>query len=89
MLVASLIGSFTYDIRLVTVGIILSTFRQIVPLYDLEQRKNIMPAQEWQLLTLVQFLLITLNMILISNIMDRGFALLGLLSLSVSIAGYY
>jgi len=88
VLMTLLILSFTHEIKLVIVGMILVTIRNIIPLYNFENRRAFMDPAEWNLLVLLQLQLIILNIILLSNIMDRGFSITSIIILVLTIPGY-
>jgi hypothetical protein len=55
---------------------LLHTVRNIIPLFDLEQRKEIMGCEDWSNLTSLQAMGSVMNIMLVINCFDRGTSLL-------------
>jgi hypothetical protein len=71
-----LIKSFYGNIRIVGVGMMFHTIRNILPLYDIEQRKEIMGCKDWSNLTSLQAMGGVMNIMIVVNCFDRGTSLL-------------
>lgn len=81
--------SFYHSFNWIIVGLICFTIRNILPLYDLEKRKENIDNQEWFILILIQSITTVLNSLLLTNVMDRGFTPLIILTTIFWVQGIY
>ena len=55
-------------------------------MFDFEKREKTMPESTWHLLIVFQIVVYCCNMILLNNVMDKGFFIIGVI---LSVAVYY
>jgi hypothetical protein len=68
-----LLLSFVHSTNWIHLCLLLFTIRNIIPFYDLEQRRKNIGEFEWNSMIVVQTISTTLNILLITNILDRGY----------------
>lgn len=71
--------SFT-NIKIIVPGLIIFTIRNIIPLYDFEDRRKTIVAvsqNKWNLIVLTNIVMSMINLLLLNNVMDKGFLVMG------------
>lgn len=79
--------SFYGNMRIVGVGMFIHTFRNILTLFDLEGRKEIMGCSEWGSLVTLQGMGTVMNIMVTVNCFDRGTALFSFIFASMTYLG--
>ena len=65
------------NIKAIIPGLFIYTVRNVIPMYDMEGRKALMKRSNWNLLIMFQIMVSCFNMLLLNNIMDKCFIILG------------